>query len=110
MTIPCLSSDIENNKLAKIILEAIGDGVFILNMNARIISWNPAMEQITSYAAEEVLGKPCSVLNFNQRFKQKCPAGFHECGILKSGKVDPTGCFIRHKRATLFWWLKAQKS
>ncbi|WDP92554.1 MAG: sigma 54-interacting transcriptional regulator [Desulfobacter sp.] len=92
-----LSSDIKNNQLVKMVLEAIGDGVFILDMNARIISWNRAMEKITGYAPEEVMGKSCRILNFSQCFDKECPTGFEECGILKFGKVEPVDCFITHK-------------
>ncbi len=33
--------------------------IFSVDQNQRIISWNPAAEQITGYSAAHVLGKPC---------------------------------------------------
>ena len=42
------------------ILESISDGVFTVDQNWRITSFNRAAEQITGIAREEALGRPCS--------------------------------------------------
>jgi two-component system, NtrC family, response regulator HydG len=89
--------EIQKNELVKLLLEAIGDGVFVLDPHGRIVSWNPAMEAITGYALEEIKGKHCSILKFNQCFGRDRPTGITDCGILKTGKVVPTECLITHK-------------
>ncbi len=94
---PDLSCDINNSPVLEMILEAIGDGVFILDLDGRIISWNRAMEKICGYGSAEVLGKSCTLLQFNQCFNKQCPTEFNECGVLKSGKVLPVECFMIHK-------------
>ena len=48
-----IEHEIQNNEFVKLLLEAIGDGVFILNRHGIIISWNPAMEKITGYSATD---------------------------------------------------------
>ncbi len=93
-----IQREIEKNQLVKRLLEAIGDGVFVLDPQGRIVVWNPAMEAITGYAFDEIAGKHCSLLKFNQCFGRDRPTGIKDCGILKTGKVVPTECLINHKQ------------
>jgi len=44
----------------KIILESISDGVFTVDRNWRVTSFNRAAEEITGISREEAIGKPCS--------------------------------------------------
>lgn len=82
----------------KLMLESIGDGVFTLNDGGRITSWNPSMERITGYTAEEAIGESCRLIAFSSCFGRDCPAGIRECGIYKYGKVEPLECTLRHKK------------
>jgi len=43
----------------RIILDSIADGVFTVDLNWQIISFNRAAEQITGIPKEEAIGKPC---------------------------------------------------
>lgn len=43
----------------KILLESIGDGVFVINLDFRIILWNKAAGMITGLTPQEVIGKKC---------------------------------------------------
>ena len=43
----------------RIVLDSIGDGVFTVDRNFRITSFNAAAEEITGVPAAEALGKPC---------------------------------------------------
>jgi PAS domain S-box-containing protein len=56
--------------------------IFSVDQNQRIISWNPAAEQITGYSAAQVLGKPCLFRRIAEQkwcasciFKDETPAG-----------------------------------
>ena len=49
---------LERNKL-QAILDSIADGVFTVDENWRITSFNRAAEEITGHRSEEVLGQPC---------------------------------------------------
>ena len=79
------------------VFDSMAEGVFTLDERGRISSWNPAMEHISGYGAEEVLGKPCAFLNFNRYFGKICPTNTYECVIFKQGRNDVTECFLRHK-------------
>jgi PAS domain S-box-containing protein len=89
--------EIQTNEFVKSLLESIGDGIFVLDPNGTIIAWNPAMEKITGYLAEEIKDKSCRFLHFSQCFEKKCPACLQDCGILKRGHVEPTECLLKHK-------------
>ena len=92
-----IATEIQKNELVKMLLESIGDGIFILDNQGRIVAWNPAMERITGFKFPEVLNKNCRMLNFNQCFGKECPTGCQDCGIFEYGKVDPTECMLHHK-------------
>jgi PAS domain S-box-containing protein len=54
------------------ILDSIADGVFTVDRDWRITSFNRAAEQITGYSREEAIGQPCSTI-FNAGIcKQSC--------------------------------------
>jgi two-component system, NtrC family, response regulator HydG len=93
--------EMQHNEFVKLLLEAIGDGIFVLDTRGMIIAWNPAMEKITGYSIDEIKGQSCKILNFSQCFDKDCPTGMHDCGILKHGKVEPTECLLRHKAGHL---------
>jgi len=80
------------------IIESMAEGVFTLDMQGRITSWNPAMEEMSGYSEEEALGRGCNLLAFNRCFDQVCPTGFQECGILKHERGRTKECFLRHKQ------------
>ncbi len=52
-------------EFANLLLESMADGVFTLNEQGEITLWNRAIERITGYSAEEVLGQSCDILDFN---------------------------------------------
>jgi PAS domain S-box-containing protein len=86
-----------NSHLLGQIVDSMADGVFTLDVSGRITSWNRAMERITGFTADEILGKTCALLNFNQCFGKKCPANLQACGILKRGLAEVKECFLQHK-------------
>jgi two-component system response regulator HydG len=86
-----------NPGFSSLLLESMADGVFTLDDKGRITSWNPSIERITGYNAEEAMGQPCALLNFTQCFQKSCPTGIEDCGILQEGRLDGRECFLRHK-------------
>jgi len=88
---------IQDPKFSNLLLESMAEGVFTLDDKGEITSWNPAMERITGYKAEEAVGQKCTLLNFSRCFSKSCPTGIEECGIYKYGRLDGRECFLRHK-------------
>ena len=54
-----MSNSIQNNRFFKVILSSIADGVFTVDENRRITSFNPAAERITGTSATQAIGKRC---------------------------------------------------
>jgi PAS domain S-box-containing protein len=44
---------------AGLILDSLGDGVYVTDVDRRIVYWNQAAEQITGWSAQDMLGRHC---------------------------------------------------
>lgn len=47
----------EGDRVRNLIVEHASDGIFVVASDGRILSWNPAMERITGYSADEVIDR-----------------------------------------------------
>ena len=86
-----------NARFFNMIVNSMADGVFTMDDQGRISSWNPAMERISGYTAEEALGKKCALLQCSRCFGQECPADIHKCRIVEQGVSEAKECRLRHK-------------
>jgi two-component system response regulator HydG len=91
------SHEIWNAYFINQIIDSMADGVFTMDTAGRISSWNPAMERISGYSAEEALGKTCKILQFSRCFGKKCPANLEACGIVKHGFAEVKECILQHQ-------------
>jgi two-component system response regulator HydG len=92
------TADILKPAFASSLLESMASGVFTLNDEGAITSWNPAMQRISGYSPEEAVGQKCTLLKFSRCFNAVCPLSIKKCGIYKHGKVDGKECYLQHKR------------
>ncbi|MFO7840022.1 MAG: sigma 54-interacting transcriptional regulator [Desulfosalsimonadaceae bacterium] len=92
-----LISPVWNKQFAERLLDSMAEGVFTLDAQGYITTWNPAMERMTGYTAAEAIGQSCRMLKFSKCFDQNCPSSMRECGILEKGSVDPTECHLEHR-------------
>ncbi len=79
------------------IIDTMADGVFTLDNNGRVTSWNPSMERISGYTAAEAMGNTCQILRCSRCFGKKCPSGIHSCQIFKEGKSEANECLLMHR-------------
>ncbi len=89
--------EIWNFRFVNQIIDSMADGVFTMDAAGRISSWNPSMERISGYSAEEALGRTCDILQCSRCFGKKCPAGIKKCGIIELGFSEAKECFLKHK-------------
>lgn len=66
-------NDITATMQYELILAAVADGVFTVDPQGRITSFNKAAEKITGYTEPEVLGRICSEVLFSSKNLQSCP-------------------------------------
>ena len=79
------------------IMDSMAEGVFTLDVQGRITSWNRSMEDITGYSASEALGRSCRFLGFSHCLGTLCPADIHQCGILRHEQPEAKECVLRHR-------------
>jgi PAS domain S-box-containing protein len=101
-----LVPDQELNRYWKTVVDTIQDGVMIVDVGGTIISANQALERITGYSRQELIGKPCSILNCNI-----CEVVFernsrHWCMLFKTGSLKKRKCTLTRKDSSLIHILK----
>ncbi|BBO83414.1 sigma-54 interaction domain-containing protein [Desulfosarcina ovata] len=89
--------DIWNARFINRIIDSMADGVFTMDGQGRISSWNPSMERISGYSAREALGQTCQILQCSRCFGRNCPANIEKCQILEIGQSEAKECLLRHK-------------
>jgi two-component system, NtrC family, response regulator HydG len=89
--------DIWNARFINRIIDSMADGVFTMDQQGRISSWNPSMERLSGYTAKEALGQTCQILQCSRCFGRNCPASVEKCRILEIGQSEAKECLLRHK-------------
>jgi two-component system response regulator HydG len=89
--------EIWNVRFINRIIDSMADGVFTMDAEGRIASWNPSMERISGYTAREALGKTCQLLQCSRCFGKNCPADIQKCRIIEQGRSEAKECQLRHK-------------
>ncbi len=90
----------EADRYWKTIVNTIRDGIMVVDTSGSILSVNRALETITDYTHEELIGQKCSILNcsvFNLA-REKC--GEHWCLLFKTGAMNMRRCTIMRKDGT----------
>ncbi|MGD9010473.1 MAG: sigma 54-interacting transcriptional regulator [Desulfobacteraceae bacterium] len=89
--------EIWNVRFINRIIDSMADGVFTMDAQGCISSWNPSMERISGYTAREALGKTCQLLQCSRCFGKNCPADIQKCRIIEQGHAEAKECQLRHK-------------
>jgi PAS domain S-box-containing protein len=98
--------EVELNSYWKKVVDSIKDGVMIVDKGGTIVSVNRALEVITGYSRDEMLGSPCSILNCNI-FEYACRnSGEHWCILFKNGVIKKRRCTFIKKDGTFIHVLK----
>jgi two-component system, NtrC family, response regulator HydG len=90
----------EADRYWKTIVDTIRDGIMVVDTSGSILSANRALETITAYSHQELIGQKCSILNcsvFNLA-REKC--GEHWCLLFKTGAMNMRRCTIMRKDGT----------
>jgi transcriptional regulator with PAS, ATPase and Fis domain len=88
---------VELAKYWKTIVDTLQDGVLVVNPEGRIMALNPAAEELTGYAASELVGRSCRVLDCTGCKIIGKGAGKDWCGLFRVGGVRAKRCTITHK-------------
>ncbi len=79
------------------IIDSMADGVFTMDEQGLITSWNRSMERISGYSAGEAVGRTCAILSCSHCFGTSCPADIRRCRIFERDSAEAKECQVRHK-------------
>lgn len=82
------------------VVDLLGEAVFLVGPDHRIVYWNRAAEQLTGYARGEVLGLPCL-------HAVHCEVCEHRCGVFELGEVRDVPLVIRDRNGRTVQVLKS---
>lgn len=85
----------------QMLLANLYDGVYLVDADRRIISWNHAAEALTGYAAEEVVGRLCCdnfLAHVDDNGCKLCENGCPFTAALQDGQSHESEVYLRHKQ------------
>ena len=90
----------------KTVVNTIRDGVMIINTGGTIVSVNKAVEQITGYSREELIGKHCSILDNDRDNNGPKYSEFLTETSSSPNDSDQHQCLVKRKDKALIHTLK----
>ncbi len=95
------------NTYWKTVVSTIQDGIMIVDKGGTIVSVNQAMEDLTGYSTDDLVGNPCSVLDCDLCLNSlKHDDDQHWCRLFEIGAVKRRKCTLMRKDGTVLEILK----
>ena len=85
------------SKYWKTIVNTLQDGVMVVDPGGKVLSVNPAAEQLTGYGAEELIGKSCRILDCTGCEITGEGTAEKWCSLFVKGNVKAKKCLITNK-------------
>lgn len=86
----------------RLLVESVTDyGIFLMDPEGHIQSWNPGAERIKGYSAQEIIGRHFSIFYTQPDLQRNHPAEVLKLAV-KNGKYQEEGWRLR-KNGTRFW-------
>ncbi len=96
---------LQEKRYAETVVQSISDGVYTVDRNNVILSWNKGAEFITGYAGQDVIGKPCSEILRHQDDSGQVLCNGEHCPLRiiwkSNGPVSVDGVFFRNPSGRL---------
>ncbi|MGA9756251.1 MAG: sigma 54-interacting transcriptional regulator [Desulfobaccales bacterium] len=84
----------------KTVIDTMMDGLVLVDVEGVILSVNQAMEQITGYSREELIGQPCTILKCHACLDSVVLGRRKECELFRRGHVRRRKCMLEKKDGT----------
>ena len=81
----------------KTVIDTMVDGLIVVDLDGKILSVNQAMEQITGYRSQELVGQPCTIIKCDTCFGSMVPGRGKQCDLFKKGEVRRCSCMLQRK-------------
>jgi len=87
----------EYSQYWKTIVDTMADGLMVVDSEGVIISINKALETITGYSKDELVGQSCAILDCDTCFGARAEGHDKYCALFKEGHVTRRKCTLRRK-------------
>jgi len=89
----------EYSQYWKTIVDTMADGLMVVDVEGVIISINKAMETITGYNRDELVGQSCAILDCDTCFGTRAEGHdkYCYCALFREGQVTRRKCMLRKK-------------
>jgi len=94
-----------SGEMLELLLENIDCGLFTVDTECRITSWNSAAEKITGLKSGEMIGRSCRELSGLSCFSD-CNKDNDDCPVFRDGELKTTECLITRPDGTTLRVLK----
>lgn len=88
------------SRYLKEIVNAMNDGVTIISLDGRILMVNRAMEAISGYSRDELLGSPCSIFHCDACDSARAGGHGHWCSLFDVGQAQEKSCLLMRKNGS----------
>jgi PAS domain S-box-containing protein/diguanylate cyclase (GGDEF)-like protein len=95
-----MSPDLSQNQY-RAILESLPSGIYVVDLDRRILFWNSGAEKITGYLRHEVIGRRCPdnlLRHCNEDYLPLCETGCPLQGTMSEGQPHEADVYLRHKK------------
>ena len=89
--------DEEYSNYWETVIDTMMDGLMVVDPEGVIISINKAMEKITGFSKDELVGQSCAILNCDACFGTRAEGHDKYCALFKEGHVSRRKCMLRKK-------------
>ena len=84
----------------KTVIDTMADGLMIVDRKGVILSVNAAMETLTGYPAEELIGRSCHVLDCDTCSDARTGEEGHFCSLFRDETIRRCRCTLKQKNGT----------
>jgi PAS domain S-box-containing protein len=79
------------------IANIVHEGLMVVDRAGTIVSVNRGLEEMTGFAREELMGKPCTILNCDTCVRVREQEGEKWCMLFRSGSLSKQRCVLTRK-------------
>jgi len=82
------------NTYWKTVVSTIQDGIMIVDKEGTVVSINQAVEELTGYSSDDLVGNPCSVLDCDLCLNSRGQNNSHWCRLFEIGSLKRRRCTL----------------
>jgi len=92
--------------LCEKVIDTMMEGVVVVDSRGVILSINRAMEEITGYQRQELIGHPCSLIKSDACYSSLNSGGKKQCELFQTGSIRRCKCILAKKDGSLVHVMK----